>query len=155
MLHRRHKQSTRPGITLNVTSMVDILFNLLVYFIVTANFSIDEGSLKAKLPSNIDSPAHQETPESGNKYTLELDSTRDHYGCDLRFNHQAVPTFSDLGATLEASNHGKHPASGRIDPQFDTIVIKPGESVRWQHVVNAFNQATRSGYGKVAFGGPR
>lgn len=155
MLARRHKKSAKPGITLNVTSMVDILFNLLVYFIVTANFSIDEGSLKARLPNNLDSPTHQPPPDAGNKYTLELDSTRDHYGCDMRFNNRPVPTFSDLGATLEANNHGKHPASGRIDPQVDTIVIKPETTVRWQHVVSAFNQATRSGYGKVAFADKR
>ncbi len=149
--HYKHPVKGKPSVNLNVTSMVDILFNLLVYFIVTANFSIDEGSLKAKLPPppNLNAPP-SDSLDVGDKKELQVVNSADTYGCILNFKGRPVADFAALRATLEANNKDKNP-SGTVDPKFDSIMIKANGKVRWQHVVNAFNQTVGAGYHKVGF----
>src|SRR5688572_3339794 len=75
---RKASVKPKPGITLNVTSMVDILFNLLVYFIVTANFAMDEGALKAALPAleKPGIPTQDPEPNGGMKHLLDVRAAR-------------------------------------------------------------------------------
>jgi len=50
-ISRRKKQGVAPArMQLNLTSMIDVIFQLLIYFVVTANFMLDEGVLVAKMP---------------------------------------------------------------------------------------------------------
>lgn len=151
--HKKHKHLPKPGMNLNVTAMVDILFNLLVYFIVTANFSMDEGSLKSKLPPppNAVGEKKEDEIDGGIPRDLEVISTRDTYGCVLRLDGRTVPDMAALRATLLAANKSKNP-SGGFNPDLDPIRIKPNAKVRWQHVVNVFNQTVGAGYKKVGFG---
>lgn len=149
--HRHHHKAgaPKPSVNLNVTSMVDILFNLLVYFIVTVNFTADETSLKAKLPGPPGGTSKDDdTP--ADKHPIVVDSTKDGYGCTVLFKSKRINDFNELSAVLKANNHEKNRA-GTLDPNSDMIVIQPTGKVRWQHVVNAFNQATGAGYRKISF----
>lgn len=151
--HHHKKPRPKPSVTLNVTSMVDILFNLLVYFIVTVNFTIDEGALKAKLPlppGVAQAEKAEEEDTSSDKYPILVESTRDGYACNLLFNSRRVATFAELSKVLTANNSANG-AGGKLDPKSVTIVIQPQTKVRWQHVVNAFNQAVHAGYHKISF----
>ena len=156
--HHKHKHPKgKPGVNLNVTSMVDILFNLLVYFIVTVNFSSDEGGLKAKLPGraiDAQTTASSDSPDTGEKHEVKVASTADGYGFTLLMDGRQLSDFQALSLKLEGMNSKRNPGRGTMDPTKDTIVIHPGRKVRWQHVVNAFNQAVRAGYSKISFAQP-
>lgn len=150
--HHKHAVKGKPSVTLNVTSMVDILFNLLVYFIVTANFAMDEGALKAKLPpppGAVSTTKAEDDLDGGTKRVLEVQSSQDGLSCGIIFNGRRVNDFAALRATLIANNKAN---GGKINPDIDPIMIQPGPKVRWQHVVNAFNQTVGAGYKKVGFG---
>src|SRR5687767_1852954 len=47
---RKHKTNIRVA-ALNITSMMDLVLNLLLFFVLTANFSISEGVIPATLPT--------------------------------------------------------------------------------------------------------
>lgn len=159
--HKKHKPKGAAGITLNVTSMVDILFNLLVYFIVTANFAMDEGSLKANLPARegpgIPSPGipSPDIPSGGMLHHLDIRGLHGNTTCQLFFDGKSMADFAALRAALIARKQPPNPPTGNtaglIHPKLDTLVIRPAPGVRWQHVVNAFNQVTGAGYERVSF----
>ncbi|MBH05700.1 MAG: hypothetical protein CMJ20_05205 [Phycisphaeraceae bacterium] len=139
-----------PKITLNLTAMIDVIFLLLIYFVVTANFTPGEGILTANLPrgSGTASPMEPPTPpldiyvtaHRETQYQIELDQ----YGVVQDFDHLydrlvSLQYDKDAGRTIGVHKPG------------DPIVIRPDHEVRWQHVVNAFNTAVRARYKNIAF----
>jgi len=49
---KRKKDVGGEDMRLQMTSMIDVVFLLLIYFVITANFTIDEGTLLATMPGN-------------------------------------------------------------------------------------------------------
>ena len=49
---KRKKGVGGESMQLQMTSMIDVVFLLLIYFVITANFTIDEGTLLATMPGN-------------------------------------------------------------------------------------------------------
>lgn len=154
---RRHKgrRSAKIG-ELNLTSMIDVIFQLLIFFVVTASFMIDEGVLAAKLPQGQGSPMQaDELPPEKIKIRLTSDPADD----TLVQIERGSPTkpiryasFGELSADLDRLRYD--PGSSRIDGIYEPdnpIVIEPNGTVRWQHVVNAFNAAIAAQYTNVSF----
>ena len=44
-----HRERARYGVQIPLTPLIDIVFMLLIYFLLTTNFMVDEG-IKIKLP---------------------------------------------------------------------------------------------------------
>lgn len=150
MMHSApHKRDDKPQAQkqLNLTACIDIVFLLLIFFIVTIQFPAPEGSLAATLSGGEDPLPRPEIPlrvqvssvgETG--YRLDLDG------------HPTRPvSFGDLINML--SQLQDKPAAGRHGLYADDnlVVIAPGNQVRWQHVVNAYNASRKAGYSKVTF----
>lgn len=149
MMHSApHKRDDKPQAQkqLNLTACIDIVFLLLIFFIVTIQFPAPEGTL-AYLSGGEDAPPKPQIPlrvqvssvgETG--YRLDLDG------------HPTRPvSFGDLIAML--SHLQDKPAAGRHGLYADDnlVVIAPGSQVRWQHVVNAYNASRKAGYFNVTF----
>lgn len=158
--HRSTKQrrGRRAGSVgeLNLTSMIDVIFQLLIFFVVTANFMIDEGVLTAKLPQGSGSPtAADDLPRE--KITIRLTSDpSDDALVSIERGSPAAPvryaSFGELAADLDRLRYD--PDGSRIDGIYDPdnpVLIEPGGNVRWQHVVNAFNAAITAKYTNVSF----
>lgn len=143
----RHPAKPKPArVALNVTSMVDILFNLLVYFIVTAAVVSDEGALRASIPGVANRDATPAPDHLSEPRVITLRSVN-RVGCALAFEQQVLPDFNALHQRLVSRRQ-----SGALNPETDRIEIRSDPGVCWQHVVNAFNQAVRAGYTHVSFG---
>lgn len=141
---KRKKGVGGEEIELQLTSMIDVIFQLLIYFVITANFQIDEGTIIATLPGNAsDSPQEQDldppvvieltSGDDGVTYTLTVDGQRMDEG------------VSQLSGYLVGQVNGGQIA---ID---DQVQIKPQGIVRWQHVVNVFNACVSAKLEQVGF----
>ena len=136
---------------LNLTSMIDVIFQLLIYFVVTASFMIDEGILTAKLPVGAGSPAEQDElpPE---KITITLASGEGATSVTIKRGRQEYDNFGQLAQDLDRMRYD--PDIGQLDGIYEAdnpVVIEPTGYVRWQHVVNAFNAAIAAKYTNVSF----
>ena len=147
--HARRTERTVP-MSLNLTSMIDVIFLLLVFFVVTASFAPGEGILTAKLPQGtgtgdpLDPPTLPLniaiTPTGAYGYRLEIEGLA------------AVPAdFEHLYHQLVSLQYNEALQRTGTHKTDDPIVIMPTGDVRWQHVVNAFNAAIRARYTKIAF----
>ncbi|MBI9083684.1 MAG: biopolymer transporter ExbD [Desulfobacterales bacterium] len=65
LVHR--KKRVRYGVEMPMTSLIDIVFMLLIYFLLTTNFMVDEG-IKIKLPQ-----AKASSPQVEKEITVYVD----------------------------------------------------------------------------------
>lgn len=152
---RAHRPSS--ALTLNIIPMIDVIFLLLVFLVLTANLSLTEGVLSTKLPrlsktsgggSGTGAPIVPVTPLT---ITLTPAGTT---GCRLIIAGQPVAPadFDQLAAQLAALQYD--PPRGRTAGLYkpdDPLLIVPERTVRWQHVVDAVNAVVRAGYTNFAF----
>lgn len=148
---RRGRDLAPARMTLNFTSMIDVIFLLLIYFVITANFAVDEGVLSAKLPAAPGLGAA--SPKPPQRPLRVVVSSAGRYGYRLRIDGlaQAPADFVELARALTYLQHD--PERGLRGPYKNDhpVIIKPDGAVRWQHVANAFNAAVTARYRNVSF----
>lgn len=139
---RKRRGLKKAKMELSLTSMIDVIFNLLIYFVVTANFIQKEGMLLAQLPgiANVES---QPTPPITPPVQVDL-MEFDQYRVQIYLNKRPLnDTFTELAAQLKGLQaNGTYQADHPVE-------IRAQNHVRWTHVLNAYNQAKAAGYQKV------
>ena len=107
-----------------MTSLIDIVFLLLIYFLLTTNFMIDEG-IQVKLPQ-----ANATSPQTEKEITIYVDSTGKTF-----MENKAVP-LNELFVIIK----------GRIGVQSDIpVVIKADKSVILNKAVRVMDVAKAAG----------
>ena len=140
---KRKKGVGGEEMQLQMTSMIDVVFLLLIYFVITANFTIDEGTLLATMPGNSaqDRPEDQLDPP----VNIELTTSGDFVTYRIRVDGQEPSNASELAAYMK-----NRVAIGQMAKD-DIVQIKPQGEVRWQHVVNVFNACVSAELENVGF----
>ena len=140
------------SMSLNMQSMIDVIFQLLIYFVITASFSVNEGIVSAKLPKQKgqgDSPEDPEPPEQ--KLKIFLTSVPPS-GYRLRVKGRGpVENFDRLGELLKTMQYNPETGGSGVYKPDNPVIIEPEGRVRWQHVVNAFNAAVYARYENISF----
>jgi biopolymer transport protein ExbD len=133
---------------LNLTSMIDVIFQLMIYFVVTASFAANEGVLV----TNLKFGGEQDPLETPPTLNVRLESAGDRgTGANIQVAGQPVPSFTALAERLIELQHNPDKGrSGNYDHDKSPVKIQPEGVVRWQHVVNAFNAAVKAEYQNVA-----
>lgn len=142
--HVSYRKKRKKGVggeemELQMTSMIDVVFLLLIYFVITANFVIDEGTILATLPGNASDqmdPDDLDPPK-----IIQLRSTDDGVTYTLTVDGRPVDGVAGLYAEMNAANMKKN----------DPVQIKPEPNIRWQHVVNVYNACVRAELEQVGF----
>ncbi len=151
--HSLRKKRGLPPVKMqvNLTSMIDVIFQLLIYFIVTATFSVGEGAITAKLPTGPGTPSQAKPPDRPLNIILSSASSSG-YRISVRGAPSQPTSFSELGELLMRLQY--NPERGLTEGAYkpdNPVIIKPAGDVRWQHVVNAFNAAVRARYMNISF----
>jgi biopolymer transport protein ExbD len=147
---RRKKRTRDPArMSLNFTAMIDVVFQLLIYFIVTASFTIGEGIITAKFPQGTGAQPAEEPPEKPLK--IRLASYGDAGYRIVLEGFEAPSNFKALREALIGLQFDPAKGRGGAYKPDNPLVISPDGHVRWTHVVNAFNAAVAAGYSNVAF----
>lgn len=150
-IQKRPRRAKR--VDLNVVPLVDVLFMLLLFFILGTRFRQSEGLIPGTLPRVEGGIAKSdEKPEVLlPPIRIMVRSTADATGRDTpdyQMSGLAVPIEGpkDLYDKLMARKNGLG-GSFKDTP----IVIQPRPNVRWEYAVQAFNQAVRAQFPKIAF----
>ena len=147
------KKRARPrGVAqMNLSSMLDVCFQLLIFFVLTATFAVGEGVLPADLPTGSGAPSDEAPPELPLKILLKSLG-----GDDVSIQLEALPSppnFDDLARILVTVQNRPDNPTGKFNPD-DPVIIQADATVGWGHVVNAFNAAVRARYTNVNFAKP-
>ena len=141
---RRRRARPKPKLQPPLTPMIDVTFQLLLFFLLTTTFRQQEGQLPSTLPKKGgDSPGIQ-VPLQAVRIVLRP-TGEDRAGCIYEVTGQniAIDTPQKLFQMLVSK---RNETSAEVP-----IVIQPRSDVRWQYVVEAFNQAIRAQMKNIAF----
>jgi biopolymer transport protein ExbD len=134
--------------------MMDVMFNLLVFFLVATSFKLPEGLLQAKLPrtTGISTAQTMSIPVVPIKVFLEPGDNRQSALIRISSSMRAdaasltlVQNFDDLFAMLKE-------LIAKPGITADTpIIIAAKPNTSWDQVVNAYNASLRAKYKNVVF----
>ncbi len=143
--HESHTKRVPPkGIRdLNLTSMLDVCFQLLIFFILTASFAKGEGFLAADLPLGQGTP-NKDTPEQPININVLVEGNT---GFRLTTNISRAQRPASVRALFRELKSRRGSTYDHDNP----IIIKPDGQVRWDHVVNVYNACVRAKYSNINF----
>lgn len=136
---------------LNLTSMIDVIFLLLIYFVISASFTIGEGVLIAKLPAGTGEASDTLEPPK-QPLRIILSRATEIAGCRIHIEGaEHINNFTDLADMLVRLQYDPDRGRNGIFKPDNPVQIVPEGKVRWQHVVNSFNATLKARYTNVAF----
>lgn len=153
--HRRRtpRGPVLPALALNMTAMIDVVFMLLIFFILTVDFRVPEDALsldatKQNAASTSGGPALQSDftlPERPVVVSVRsVGSGPDEY----RLSCDEPALKSPAGAAdLEAR---AAQARGATLPATQGFVILPDPDTLWEHTLLAFSAIQRAGYTEIS-----
>ncbi len=150
-LHRY--QSYRPlhpkkvagsGVQLRMAPMIDVVFLLLIFFLLTANFRSQEGFLPAELPQQVTRAAQMEQVP----LELWLESQADGR-CEIQIGLHERFVVSDFG--VEFSDRLKSVLAAQGRSVHDPIKFMPSGATSWDHVVKAYDVLWELGMEQIVF----
>jgi len=129
------------------TPMIDVTFQLLLFFLLTMQFRQPEGQLPADLPRLGSTVAAATAPLE--PVWIHLSPSIEAAGgvrIDISQYHLSMNTWSQLHAQLVRLRT-------RLGGADVPVIIDPGDGVRWGDALNAFNEARRARFTDIGFGG--
>ncbi len=129
MKFRKQKnEKTGVGSTLDLTPIVDVVFNLLIFFALSLNFAATSGGINVKLPS-----ASSAEPVKSEQLTINLTQAGQVYYNDKEIN------IDDLPSKLKD-----------IEDKDSLIIIRADNSVPHGQVVEIMDIVKTEGFSKLA-----
>jgi hypothetical protein len=148
----RRRDRSAPSIGLNLTSMIDVVFLLLVYFLVATDFKQSEEIYRLDLPERRegvaldpfeldDEPLRilvRASGVAGDDYRLRIEGARGEVGdFESLYEFLAGRRIDGMGGGLFAEDH--------------PVLVVPSPDTSWAFAVGAFNAAVRAGYINITF----
>jgi biopolymer transport protein ExbD len=154
MLRRRKRAPMH--LKINVTSLIDVTFLLLVYFMVATSFTASEEVYRTDIPRR--EGAGEADPFELDDEPLRVTVTStglapDMYRLSIDGPYAQPTTFEELNSFLAANQARADTTGGLFEPDHP-IVIQPARTTRWDHAMEAFNAAARARYTNVTFARP-
>jgi biopolymer transport protein ExbD len=138
-------------LTLNLTSMIDVVFLLLFFFLATSHFTRPEGTLPADLPTRAAAGPAVEVPRTPIYVRMSVGPAGPQ-ACRLtvdRFHPSPLPA-GELAGTLQKIRQEIPGFDGRTP-----VYLVADERVPWDYVVNAYNAALLAQFEKIYFAGAK
>jgi len=128
----RPKRVAGSGVQLRMAPMIDVVFLLLIFFLLTANFRSKEGFLPAELPKQVTRAAQMEQVP----LELWLESQTDGR-CEVQIGLDERFIISDFDETFTERLKKVLAAQGRSVR--DPVKFMPSGATTWDHVVKAYD----------------
>ena len=147
--------------------LIDVMFTMMLFFVMCSSTKQDEGLIASTLPEKggrlnkaeevptIDIPIDVRASGDGAVYflpSIQNPGTNEHFSFQDTYSFDAANPRPGAGApeglyqALEAYRE-----RNKLTGDTASIVIRPTGAVRWQYVVNVYNQAVRARFKKIGF----
>lgn len=135
---------------LRMTAMIDVIFLLLIFFVLTAQFSREEQFLPIRLPGPASAAQRLDVPAEPLRISIAMQGER--CRVDLGRGRQVTLVATDLSAGLAAFTQTVTTAleqERRIAT--DPVEIACGDSVPWDLLVKVYNGLYAMGIEDITF----
>ena len=125
-----------------LTPMIDVTFQLLLYFLLTSTFRKDEGQIPGTLPATTGQSAERPLQHKTIKIKMAaVGLFRDQV--QYTIGSKSLNDPRQLYALLQSRRESQGPQT--------PVVIDPSPRVRWKYVVDAYNQAVHAKFKNIGF----
>jgi len=154
----RRREHGLVRLQVNLTSLIDVTFLLLVYFMVATSFASSERVYRMDLPDRTGaagSDAFELIEEPLRISVMSTGLSPSMYRLNIEGPYPQPESFEALASYLRRTQVGSVDAGGGALFEADhPIIIQPTRSTRWEHAIEAFNAAARERYTNVTFAKP-
>jgi biopolymer transport protein ExbD len=153
----RHRHHHSPQLSLNLTAMIDVVFLLLIYFLVATDFRLGEEIYRMDLPQRAGAAVGQRDPFELDVEPLRILVTSTgpmpaEYRLHIDGPYSQPADFEQLHHFLRQRQINQTNTSGLVLFEPDQpIIIQPTRGTRWDHAMEAFNAAARARYTNITF----
>jgi biopolymer transport protein ExbD len=158
---RRARAPQAPTITLAMTSMIDVVFLLLIYFLVASDFRMGEEVYRLDLPSREGAGHSDPFKLDDEPLRIAVISTGlgpDMYRLRLDGPYPQPASFDELFQFLTNKQVNEFTSGGggggALFQPHHPVIIQPTRLTRWDHAMEAFNAAARARYTNITFAKP-
>lgn len=143
----KKRQRPAPKLQPPMTPMIDVTFQLLLFFLLACEFRESEGIIPGSLPAkgNITMDSTDVPPPNPIQITVRPSSDRS----SATYEVTGVAVMISAPEELYGSLLARQQALGSKDVP---VMIVPQGDVPWEFVVEAFNQSVRAEFTKIGFG---
>ena len=138
----------RRGFVLQMTPMIDVIFLLLTFFLLTANFRVPEDFLPIKLPDD----DQMQTPSIIEPLAITIAAGQNGFNVDIA----NIETVSIENASLNDglaifAKELKNIIESQQRRPDDPIEIECGEEISWDHLVKIYHILSAYGAENITF----
>lgn len=143
----RGRAAALPVMSLNLVAMIDVVFLLLVYFMLTADFRRPEEGVALDLPARLTTALD---PLALPARPIEVLVESDEAGAAVRVEHPALAGVT----TVEGLRREGRIRYGTEFGEGQPFVVRAGSGTRWEDVLRAYNALRGAGYERVRLAEP-
>lgn len=149
-MSRRRRRAPREGLTLRLTPMIDVVFLLLAYFLLAAEFREPEGAVAASAaPDDSAQTSAFQLPRRPITIAVRTVSTGPR-GYVLNISAPELAHAKDAPALRRAASAARGPVFADDQP----FIIAPEPDTLWEHALGAAGAIDAAGYRAVRFQEP-
>ena len=137
------KKQEEPDASVDMTPMIDCVFLLLVFFMVSTTFNKQEADISFALPGTAEQSDSVEIPD---EQIVQITENGNVFLNDLEYDAPTDPDMPELIKTLELF---RQTAEANKVPAM--ITIAPEDDVKQQRVVDVLNACTAAKIANVTF----
>ncbi len=149
---KREKKTSHPNMQPPLTPMIDVVFQLLLFFLLGCKFVQDEGQIKANLP-DVSGPPNPSLVKEPVKIQLMATGVHDE-GVLIEVSGATDKTLANASEVWDLLVALRNQLEGGQEESDIPVIITPDERVQWKFVVDTFNHAVRAKYKNVGFSTP-
>jgi biopolymer transport protein ExbD len=150
MIIKKRKACT---IGLNLTSMIDVVFLLLIYFMVATEFKTAEESFPMDIPIR----QHGQFVTLDDEPLVILVESVGREPSDIRVRLEGpwnpIHSLDELSSFLR-SNKASGFGRGGLFAETHPILVKPTKNTRWEHAIAAYNVVVNANYLNISLDEP-
>ena len=122
----------------NITPLIDVIFLLMIFFLMTINFNKSEGVLENRLPQ-VSSQESSETPKDYETVRLRIKMIKEQTQLKIYLQERVVYTYAELLHYLDQL------------PQDILIIFEPNDNVPYKHVIGVYDLCLKSKKENIVF----
>ena len=128
----------RRRVAVSMTPLIDVVFLLMVFFLMTINFEKPEEVLAHRLPQ-LGNEASDDPSKDWEKVELKLEIIRESGQLKLQLQERTLENYDDLLGYLTEL------------PEDITIIIEAADDVPYKHIIGVYNSCLKANKTDIVF----